>query len=166
MNEESRPLELPSELEERMEDLPPEAKNIVREVIQTESYRETIRSPLPPPALLKQYEEILPGATDRFLTSFENQAKHRQKQEIKLLDAEIADQKADRSERKRGQWLGFGIGSIAIITGDIVAGIGQPWSGTFLGCSGVASLVSVFVIGRRAQYQQFESESGEEEEIR
>lgn len=32
---------------------------------------------LPPPKELKEYEEILPGITDRLLSSFEKQQEHR-----------------------------------------------------------------------------------------
>ncbi len=156
--------ELPSELEEKVEEfeqkIPPELRpEVRRHLIEMASFQQSFHSPIPPPDVVERYEKIQPGATDRFLKLVENQAKHRQKMEEKMIGAEVADRQAERSERQRGQWLGFAIGSLAIISGSVVAGLGQPWAGGFIGCGGVAGLVSVFVMGRKAQQEPIESET-------
>ncbi len=44
--------------------------------------------------------------------------------------------------------MGFGIGSIAIIAGSIVAATGQPVAGGIIGGTAVVGLVSAFILGR------------------
>ena len=53
-------------------------RQVVTQVIQSE-----FSGPLPPPNIIKGYEDILPGAADRILSMAENQAKHRQEIEKK-----------------------------------------------------------------------------------
>ena len=96
--------------------------------------------PIPPPSMMKQYEETLPGSADRILKMAENQSEHRQWMEKKELSF------ANR-EVHIGQMLGFFIGAIAIVTGVYAALNGAPIPGGFIGTAGVVGLVSVFVIG-------------------
>ena len=44
---------------------------------------EKFAGPIPPPPVMKQYEEILPGSADRILKMAENQSEHRQWMEKK-----------------------------------------------------------------------------------
>ena len=95
--------------------------------------------PIPPPSMMKQYEETLPGSADRILKMAENQSEHRQwveKKELSFANREV----------HIGQMLGFFIGAIAIVTGVYAALNGAPISGGFIGTAGVVGLVSVFVI--------------------
>ena len=96
--------------------------------------------PIPPPPMMKQYEETLPGSADRILKMAENQSEHRQWIEKKKLSF-------SNREVHLGQVLGFAIGVIAIITGGYTALNGAPIPGGFIGTAGVVGLVSVFVIG-------------------
>ena len=45
--------------------------------------------PLPPPEVLKQYNEAVPDAAERILRMAEQQAAHRQKLEAKVVDSDI-----------------------------------------------------------------------------
>ena len=42
------------------------------------AFKETFLGPLPPPEILAQYEQILPGSAERIMVMAENQAEHRQ----------------------------------------------------------------------------------------
>lgn len=55
---------------------------------------------LPPPNELEKYEEMLPGITDRLLTTYEKQVAHRIELETKVVDSNI-------SKSRLGQILGF-----------------------------------------------------------
>ena len=90
--------------------------------------------------MMKQYEETLPGSADGILKMAENQSKHRQWMEKKILSF-------SNREVHIGQMLGFLIGIIAIITGGYTALNGAPIPGGFIGTAGVVGLVAVFVIG-------------------
>ena len=103
--------------------------------------------PIPPPSMMEQYEETLPGSADRILKMAENQSEHRQWIQKKKLSF-------SNREVPLGQVLGFAIGVIAIITGGYTALNGAPISGGFIGTAGVVGLVSVFVIGSNSKPPQ------------
>ena len=116
-------------------------------------------SPYPPPRVLQEYDEVVPGLAEKLIELVESQTKHRltlEKRQAELemevqrarLSAEIEDMRAERREKRLGQWLGFGIGTIAIVAGAITSVMGAPVSGGFIGAGGVIGLVAVFVIGR------------------
>jgi uncharacterized membrane protein len=106
--------------------------------------------PLPPPSILKQYDEVNPGLANRIVRMAETEADHRRQIEKKALDADIRFADKEYIERRIGQFLGFGIGVIALIVGAVVAIHGQPWAGSFIGTGGVVGLVTAFIYGRRA----------------
>ena len=64
--------------------------------------------PLPPPAALAQFDQIIPGGADRILKMVEQEQDHRMAHEGQILKATVADV-------KRGQLLGatFGIAALA-----------------------------------------------------
>lgn len=107
--------------------------------------------PLPPPEFGERYEVIHPGAVDRLFTMAEKQSEHRQAMEKLSVEAQIKDLTAEREERRRGQYLGFGVaiafivaGSLAIVYGTMAT---QVVGGLF-GGGGAIGLVSLFVLGR------------------
>lgn len=104
--------------------------------------------PIPPPSALREYDTILPGAAERILTLAEAEAKHRH-----LMDSEAArqnDKVIDKSfdERKRGQWFGLIIGSLALITSIIAIIEGHPTVAGVIGGTAAVGLVSAFLVGR------------------
>lgn len=104
--------------------------------------------PLPPPAALKEYNDILPGAAKQVFANWSREAESRRASERKALDAEIEDQRADRREARYGQFFGFGIGIAAILAGSAVAIYTSPTAGATISSIGIVSLVSAFIIGR------------------
>src|SRR4051812_18325590 len=64
-------------------------------------------APLPPPHMLREFEEILPGAADRIFTLMEEQSHHRQ-------GLEHRQQVADISSERRSQIIGAAISLISI----------------------------------------------------
>lgn len=120
---------LEPEIEQILSRLPPGTPPDVLEYIsQTMSYS----GPLPPPGMMAQYNEALPGLTDRIM---------------KLTESEQGIRRRDNG------WILFNdslrvFGSILVSLGLIAAGvycgvIGEPWLGGVLGTSGaVAGLAS------------------------
>lgn len=93
----------------------------------------TFEGPIPPPALLREYNQILPGAAERIIAMAENEGRHRQALENKAVDANIEAQKEQLSINKQqvtstfrsdtlGQTFGFLI-SAGCIVGSIVSGL-------------------------------------------
>lgn len=63
--------------------------------------------PLPPPAALKQYEDITAGLADRIVQMAESEMTHRHQIEAKAIDADIRLADSEYIERRIGQFLGF-----------------------------------------------------------
>jgi uncharacterized membrane protein len=94
--------------------------------------------PLPPPEDLRQYEQILPGFTDRVLSLTERESEHR-------MNEERFQNRAMITLARRGQWLAslvvlalIGVGGAGILTGHSVGGLVAI-------AAGVASIVTAFV---------------------
>ena len=109
----------------------------------------SFRGPLPPPEVLQKYEIIQAGFADRIVKMAEDEAKHRREREVAGQNAEIEAVQTFQNETQRGQFFGFAIGVIAIISGTVASIMGAPWPGGFIGSAGVIGLVTVFIIGRK-----------------
>lgn len=129
-------------------DTKPPHKSSVLESMFSRATLEFYSGPFPSPQMLRDYAASFPDVPERLMALVEEEAKLRRSIELKQVAAALEDQRADRLERRRGQWLGFGIGVIAIVAGAITASLGQPWPGGIIGSAGVVGLVSVFVLGR------------------
>jgi len=68
--------------------------------------------PIPPPSILKEYDDIVPGSAKKIMDSAHKQTNHRIIQEEKIVSSEI-------SSSRIGQWMGF---VIAIIILGLAAG--------------------------------------------
>ncbi|TVS00363.1 MAG: DUF2335 domain-containing protein [Phycisphaerales bacterium] len=104
--------------------------------------------PLPTPEMLKGYEEIAKDFPERLLAMSERQAAHRIAQESKLVEAQIADLRADRHERRMGQLFGL----IIALGGFTVCGVSvafdHPDVAKWIGTGTLLGLVTVMVTGR------------------
>lgn len=101
--------------------------------------------PIPPPTVLRQYNEITPGLAERILQMAERNQGHRIELDLRMLNAEIEDAKEARRIQRRGQICGLVIALTTVVSGAIVAWHGQQWAGSFIGVAGLTGLVTVFV---------------------
>ncbi|PHM29391.1 DUF2335 domain-containing protein [Xenorhabdus budapestensis] len=98
--------------------------------------------PLPPPDVLRDYESILSGSTERILLLREKEQKFQYDNQKLALDGMI---KKDR----RGQWMGFSIAMFILIIATFFALRGEMvFAGTLITID-LIGLVAVFVIGRK-----------------
>ena len=98
--------------------------------------------PIPPPSVLRGYEEVCPGAAQDIINMAKKEQDHRHDRERGGQEAAIAD-------TKRGQWLGLGIAVIVMLIAAAVTVFGQPLVGGLLGTLDLVALVTVFVLGDR-----------------
>ncbi|MGE5596083.1 MAG: DUF2335 domain-containing protein [Hyphomicrobiales bacterium] len=102
--------------------------------------------PLPSPEDFERYEEILPAA-ERILRMAEEQSKHRQTLEQKVIDGDIAAQR-----------LGLIVGGVVALSLGVVAAVvaiwAQPAAGAVIASMDVAGIVGAFVYGRRARTEE------------
>lgn len=118
-------------------------------VIMTVQRQEAYMGPIPRPEDFEKYERILPGAADRILSMAEKQALHRQRLEEKAIFSGIKDSRI-------GQYLSFIIAMSVIFGGFFLVGIGKDAYGIVAIISALASLVGVFVYGKRSDKKELE----------
>lgn len=125
----NEPITAQEVVEERLNDLP------VKVQIAHHS------GPIPPPEILKQYNEIDPNFANRIMSMAEAESQHRHSFEQKALQGAI-------DVDKRGQHYGLAISLIAITVGTWLTVSGYPKvGGTFLTAT-VIALATLFVTGR------------------
>lgn len=104
----------------------------------------TVTSWLPPAAVLIEYKDIGPDVPDRLLQLIEGEALARRE----LLRNRFIE---ERAERKRGQYLGFGIAVLGLAGAVVVAMYLGDWPGAIgasaLGGSTILGLVVAFLRG-------------------
>lgn len=100
--------------------------------------------PLPPPALLRQYDELLPGCADRILSMVESNSRHRQALEAKVVDATC-------KVATRGQVLGFALAFTVIVLGAGLIHSGHETQGFAMIVGTATSLIGAFMWGRLRQ---------------
>src|SRR5438046_6994388 len=86
--------------------------------------REFFEGPIPPPSLLRQYEEVFPGAAERIVTMAEKQSAHRQKLESDVISSDI-------SNEKRGMNYSLMITLILMVIGAILIYLNRDTAGYF-----------------------------------
>lgn len=67
----------------------------------------SFQGPLPPPEMLSQYDELVPGAAERLIDIHEKEKQHGSEIKKTMVEAEREDNSAARAEFKRGQIFSF-----------------------------------------------------------
>lgn len=116
----------------------------LKSILISESKTMRFAGPLPPPEILQQYNEILPGAAERVFSLTEKQAAHRMNLENSIVQAQIR-------ESSRGQTFALiiavlGLGSAAFLGFHDKTTIASIFAG-----STVLGLVTAFILGKKSQ---------------
>jgi uncharacterized membrane protein len=119
-------------------DHPPTPRPI--EPTHTEERRELSvwQGPLPPPAVLQGYKDLLPDGPDRVFKQWERETEHRQslerrRQSLPFWDRALA----------RGTALVFAFGCLAVIA--YVASIGAEWAAVALSGAMIVAGINAFI---------------------
>lgn len=100
--------------------------------------------PLPPPAMLREYEEISPGFAERLMAMMEQQQEHRHQLEELTV----------RGSERRATWglaIGAGVVVLVLAAAFTLSLLGHQTVAAVLGSLDIVSLAAVFVVGRREQ---------------
>lgn len=97
--------------------------------------------PIPPPAILQGYEDVIPGSAERILRMAEQESSYRHGLTTKMLNADI-------SRSNRGLWLGWVVALAFLVAATMMVLGGHPVPGTIFGTLDLAGLVGVFVYGK------------------
>ena len=114
---------------------------------QTEVMAASWQGPLPPPATLREFDDVVPGAALRILDMAEKQSAHRIQIEKTVIDG-------DSRRADRGLVVGGNLAALIVTGGLIVMITRDPWAGASIIGTSVATLAGVFVYGtntRRAE---------------
>lgn len=111
-------------------------------------------SPLPPPKELMEYEEIMPGITQKFMTAFEKQQDHRMELEKTVINADV-------SRMKLGQIFAFILGFTAILGGLFLLIKGLSIAGFSVLVGTTATLVGAFLYGKAENRKERENKARE-----
>jgi uncharacterized membrane protein len=97
--------------------------------------------PLPPPAMLREYNEIVPGGAERIMARSEKEQAHRHEMQNKTVTGTI-------NRDKRGQWMAYSITLLILLIAAVFAWRGDTvFSGALITID-LIGLASVFIMGR------------------
>ncbi|MEG0783639.1 DUF2335 domain-containing protein [Carnobacterium sp.] len=148
---ETLPDEVQQELTEFIEDLeslPKEEKEKAILQLQMQTTRMHYKGPMPPPEILRGYDDVVPGAADRIIVMTETQQKHRIELEKLVVSSNAKD-------AHLGVIFAFILGLI-IITGGILMILLDKGTaiGAIFSFSGLATLLGTFIYGTRSNSQE------------
>jgi uncharacterized membrane protein len=127
--------------------------SICQEIEQVEGFS----GPIPPPRTLKEYEAAHAGLAERIVIMAEKEQTHRHSMDTLVATSTVR-------EKKRGQAFGFIIGTTALIASCVLGLNGATTVASIIGGTSVVGLVTVFVIGKKAQKSAEDEEGGVEKE--
>jgi len=137
-----------------MQNLTPEESikprnNSEREVVSQQVTVERFQGPLPHPAILEKYNQIVPGAAERIIKMEEEQSRHRRTIEAKVIGA-------DSWKSILGVIFAFVIALLGLLIGGYTALKGQPFFGGTVSIAIIASVVGTFIYGTQQRKQSRE----------
>lgn len=106
--------------------------------------QERFQGPIPPPAILENYNAIIPNGAERIMAMAEKQAEHRQILENKVISSDILNSRL-------GLVFGLTIGLAGLACGTICILNGYAVVGAFLSGGTIVSLVGTFVYGSKSR---------------
>ena len=107
------------------------------------------QGPLPHPAILKQYNDVVPGAAERIIKMAEQQAMHRQDLEAHII-------RTDTLKSLLGMVFGFVIALVGFGGGLYAAFAGEPFWGGAVSIGTLASVVIAFIYGTRMHQREIQ----------
>lgn len=106
--------------------------------------------PLPPPEILRKYEDLLPGSAERIIAMVERQGAHRQD-----LEAEVV--KSNCKNERLGMIFGLIICVMAIAAGIYAVKMGKEGFGIAAIISALAAPMTVFIYGKSRQKKDLQA---------
>lgn len=122
---------------------PPERRGQI--VMQAEMHS----GPLPHPAILKGYNDVVPGSADRIITQFEEQGRHRRKQESRVISHNLFS-------ASLGQVLAFVFFMTIAVGGGWLIYAGKSLEGSGALVAGLASAIWVLRGAKKAKEEDLE----------
>jgi uncharacterized membrane protein len=116
------------------------------------------KGPIPPPSMLREFDQVYPGLADRIVKMAEVQIesqlaeqKHIHTQEAKIVDANIRDIERELELSARGQWLMFVVLVLLIIVGTVLLIMGKDVQGSAAIVLAIIALAGQFILRVRKE---------------
>ena len=138
---------LPEEIQNLINEMPAPQQQAVKAILLGVSVKNhTYRSPIPPPDILKGYNDVIPNGAERILAMTEKQAEHRMMMENTVIARE-------QHQSEKGQNYGLIIALSFLVGSVFLIYTGHDTAGGILGTVDLVALVSAFIYGKRGQRQ-------------
>ena len=135
----------------------PQQERVVNPVVRASRQEFTYSGPLPPPAMLQQYNEIEPGLADRIVKMAEGQSAHRKDLESKVISSDIKNSRL-------GIICGLSV-VMACITGAVLTSIfGNQYVAGALGLGSLGTLAGTFIYGTNSRKKERDSRKDSDNE--
>ncbi len=105
------------------------------EVLEAAIFAAQFSGPLPPPEILRAYDNVIEGGASRIFDQWEAETQHRHGLQDRVADAYIAGM-------ARAQWMAFGVIMVIGVGGLVIVALGHPlvgFAGFFLALAAVAA---------------------------
>ena len=146
-----------NDVSEVLESLPEDKRRVIVGALYAVEASSSFRGPLPPPEILKEYESILPGASERILKMAEKQQDHRISIEKTIVDRQT-------KQSGHGQTWG-GILTILLCFITVFLGYyGHDVLAGFIGTTTIIGLATIFVLHKAPPKPNKEKDEVNEEE--
>lgn len=145
-------------LSEKIPEAQPAEKKEATKAIVSIIKEQSFCGPLPPPAILREYDLIVPGSADRIIVGSEEERRHRHAMQKKIVNNACFNSKA-------GVFFGFIIAMTAIVGGIILISKGNSVTGFASIIAALGGLVSVFIVGKMKEKKTSADTSMEHNEI-
>lgn len=144
--EETEHPDIPSDIEKLIDYVPVDKKEEALKIIRslTISKTSSFIGPLPPPAILDEYNTTINNGAERIMKMAENQSSHRIELEKHAIKEEL-------KQSSRGQVYGFILAIIGMCIAFGLAYLGHDTVAGIFGTTTIVGLVTVFVLGRKQQ---------------
>jgi uncharacterized membrane protein len=100
--------------------------------------------PLPHPAILARYNEVIPNGAERIMAMAERQSIHRESLEAQVVAGNVTSQ-------ARGSLYAFILCLVTIVGGFVLVGMGKSVIGVSSIVGSLATLAGVFILSKREQ---------------
>ncbi len=105
--------------------------------------------PIPPPELLDGYNEVVKDGAERIVAMAEKQSNYRMQLEDHAIREEL-------KQSRLGQIFGFILGIVGLVLAAILAILDHETIAGIFGTTTILGLVTVFVLGKKAQKKDLE----------
>jgi Predicted membrane protein len=110
--------------------------------------------PLPHPAILAQYNDVIPGGAERVIAMAERNQQHRHAMESMVVRGGL-------SAQRNGQWFGLIVALVGMAGSIWLISQGQTWGGAAIGTVDVVGLVSLFIYSNESKKKELRSKAGD-----